>query len=142
MNKQRDSLGFLVADLSRLMRRAFTAGLGDSSITLNEARALVHVSRHQGVRQIDLAEMLEIQPIQLARLIDQLEALHLVERRTAPQDRRAYHIYLLPAAIDVLASFEGVAKGIRAEAMKGLSNQQVSAILDGLEIIRNNLNPH
>src|SRR5450631_1821818 len=117
------------------MRRAFTAALGDSSITLNEARALVYVSRHQGVRQIDLAEMLEIQPIQLARLIDRLEALQLVERRTAPQDRRAYHIYLLPAAAEVLASFEGVAKGIRAEAMKGLSNQQVSAILDGLETI-------
>ena len=136
-----DHLGSLLADITRLMRRSFARRLGDSPITMNEARALKHVSRNEGVRQIDLAEMLEIQPIQLARLIDRLAELELVERKIVPEDRRAYHIHLLPAAHKVIASFEKVAVVILDEAMAGLSRDQVSALMDSLNHIRNNLNP-
>ena len=140
MKIQQDSFGFLVADVSRLLRRAFAQRLGEGSITLSEARALVYVARHEGVRQVDLAELLEIQPIQLARLIDKLAELKLVKRQPAPNDRRAYHIHLLPAASEVLASFESVAGAIRKQAMEGLTPDQVKAITDGLSKIRQNLN--
>jgi DNA-binding MarR family transcriptional regulator len=122
------------------MRRAFARRLGDSPITFNEARALVYIGRNQGLRQIDLAELLEIQPIQLARLIDRLAELKLVERLPVPGDRRAYHIHLLSAAGEVLASFEKVASAIRKEAFAGLSAEQLNAMIDGLTHIRNNLN--
>ena len=77
---QRDSLGFLLADVFRLLRQNFQRRLEGSSLTLAQARALVYLSRHEGVRQVDLAEMLEVQPITLARLIDQLADAGLVER--------------------------------------------------------------
>ena len=69
---QQTTLGFLLADVSRLMRKAFRQRLEDSALTLAQARTLVYISRHQGIRQVELAELLEIQPITLARLIDQL----------------------------------------------------------------------
>jgi DNA-binding MarR family transcriptional regulator len=142
MKAWRDSLGFLTADVSRLTRRAFARHLEDCSVTLNEARALVNVARNEGVRQVDLAELLEIQPIQLARLIDRLAELKLVERRPAPDDRRAYNIHLLPGAAQVLSSFEAVGNKIWAEALRGLTAQQVAAIHDGLRHIHNNLTSH
>jgi DNA-binding MarR family transcriptional regulator len=141
MNKNHESFGYLVTDIIRLMRRSFARRLGDSPLTLNEIRALKHVARNQGVRQIDLAEMLEIQPIQLARLIDRLAKLKLVERKVVPEDRRAYHIHLLPAADEVISSFEKVASVVLEDAMKGLSSEQFSAMLESLNHIRNNLNP-
>src|SRR4051812_9261819 len=98
MELRHDTLGFLLADVSRLMRRAFQQRLEGSSLTLAQARALIYVSRHEGVRQIDLADLLEIQPITLARLIDQLAAAGLVERRPDPTDRRAYQVFLTSAA--------------------------------------------
>ncbi len=140
MKASQDGLGFLVADVSRLMRRAFARRLEESQITLNEARALAYVARNQGLRQVDLAELLEVQPIQLARLIDRLEKLKLVKRQTVQGDRRAYHIHLMPAATEVLACFEKVTKAIRKEAMEGLSPEQVSTMTQALEHIRNNLN--
>ena len=133
-----DNMGFLVADVSRLMRRSFARRLSEGTITLNEARALAYIGRNQGLRQIDLAELLEMQPIQLARLIDRLCEMKLVERQASPDDRRAYHIYLLPAAGAVLASFEKVAKTIRDEAMEGLSQEQIEALIFALTHIRNN----
>ena len=98
MTTHQDNLGFLLADVSRLMRRAFQQRLEGSSLTLAQARALIYVSRNEGVRQVDLADLLEVQPITLARLIDQLAGDGLVERRSDPADRRAYHIFLTPAA--------------------------------------------
>lgn len=140
MKTKQQNLGFLLADVVRLMRRSFSHQMGDSPITLNEARALAYIGRDHGLRQIDLAEMLEIQPIQVARLIDKLAHLKLVERLPVPGDRRAYHIHLLPAAGEVLASFEKLANVMRQEAMAGLSSEQLDMMLAGLTHIRNNLN--
>lgn len=139
MELRQDSLGFLLADVSRLMRRAFKQRLEGSSLTLAQARALVYVSRHEGVRQIDLADMLEVQPITLARLIDQLTDSGLVERRPDPNDRRAYRVFLTPAAAPHLAAIEQVAATIRAVALLDLDEQQAATLLLALHTMRDNL---
>ena len=139
MELRQDSLGFLLADVSRLMRRAFQQRLEGSSLTLAQARALVYVSRHEGVRQIDLAEMLEVQPITLARLLDQLTDTGLVERRADPSDRRAYRVFLTPAAAPHLAAIEQVAAVIRKVALRDLDKQQAATLLLALNTMRDNL---
>jgi DNA-binding MarR family transcriptional regulator len=139
MELRQDSLGFLLADVSRLMRRAFQQRLAGSSLTLAQARALVHVSRHEGVRQVDLADMLEVQPITLARLIDQLANAGLVERRADPADRRAYRMFLTPAAASHLAAIRQVATAIQADALRDLDDQQAVIFSFVLRKIRDNL---
>jgi len=134
-----DSLGFLVTDISRLMRRAFRGRLEGSDLTLAQARALVYVSRNEGVRQVDLAELLEIQPITLARLIDQLAEAGLVERRAHPADRRAYRLYLKAAAAPRLAAIKQVAASVRAHALGGLDKQQIAALAAALQKMHDNL---
>jgi DNA-binding MarR family transcriptional regulator len=139
MELRQDSLGFLLADVSRLMRRAFQQRLAGSSLTLAQARALVHVSRHEGVRQVDLADMLEVQPITLARLIDQLADAGLVERRPDPADRRAYRMFLTPAAASHLAAIRQVATAIQADALRDLDEQQAAIFSFVLRKMRDNL---
>lgn len=139
MNMHKNSLGFLLADVSRLMRRAFEQRLQGSSLTLAQARALIYVSRNEGIRQVELADMLEIQPISLARLIDQLAEARLVERRPDPADRRAYQLFLKPAAADHLAAIERVAKAVRADALCGIDKPQADALLRALNTMRHNL---
>ncbi|WP_033375368.1 MarR family winged helix-turn-helix transcriptional regulator [Leeia oryzae] len=136
---RQDSLGFLLADVSRLMRRAFQQRLEGSSLTLAQARALVYVSRHEGIRQVDLADMLEVQPITLARLIDQLANDGLVERRPDPADRRAYHLFLLPAASPHLTAIEQVAAAIRMDALKDLDEAEAEILMQSLKKMRDNL---
>ncbi|MBK5206276.1 MAG: MarR family transcriptional regulator [Polaromonas sp.] len=139
MELHQDSLGFLLADVSRAMRKAFQQRLEGSSLTQAQARALVYVSRHEGVRQIDLAEMLEVQPITLARLIDQLADAGLVERRVDPADRRAYHIFLMPAAAPQLAAIKQVAKAIQADVLRDLDDRQAAMVFFALRKMRDNL---
>ena len=139
MKFSQDGLGFLLADVSRLMRRAFQQRLERSSLTLAQARALVYVSRHEGVHQVKLAELLEVQPITLARLIDQLANAGLVERRPDSVDRRAYQIFLTPAAASHLAAIGQVAAAIQADALRDLDEQKVALVFLALRKMRDNL---
>ncbi len=139
MTARQESLGFLLASVSHLMRRAFSERREDGALTLAQARALFYVSRNEGMRQIDLAELLEVKPITLARLIDQLAEAGLVERRADPDDRRAYRIFLTPTAAPHLESIEAVAASVRADALRGLGKQDVATLFAALQAMRDNL---
>jgi DNA-binding MarR family transcriptional regulator len=141
MSIDKDSLGFLVADVSRLLRTAFQRRLGVGGLTFLQARTLVYVSRHEGVRQNQLAELLEIQPITLVHLIDQLEARRLVKRVTDTHDRRAKLLYLAPTSQPVLDAIEAVVESIRGDAMLGLDPDEANFAMVALHRIRANLNP-
>ena len=139
MSTPQDMLGFLLADVSRMMRRAFNKRLEGSNLTLAQARALVYASRHEGIRQSHLAEMLEILPITLTRLIDQLVADGFVERRPDPNDRRAHQIFITKQAPPILSSIQQAAHSIQANALAGLDEQQASQLLSSLQTMRDNL---
>ncbi len=139
MTARQESIGFLLASVSHLMRRAFSERREDGALTLAQARALFYVSRNEGMRQIDLAELLEVKPITLARLIDQLAEAGLVERRADPDDRRAYRIFLTPTAAPHLESIEAVAASVRADALRGLGKQDVATLFAALRAMRDNL---
>ena len=134
-----EGLGFLVTDLARLMRRAFEQRLQGGTLTLAQARALLLVARHEGVRQIDLADRMEVQPITLARLIDTLEQAGLVERRADPADRRAYRIHLLPAAQTELSAIAREAQAIRDLALRDLDPALTETTLAALRAMIHNL---
>lgn len=135
-----DTLGFLVADVARRMRRMFQASIeGSSPLTLAQARALVYVSRNEGIRQVDLADLLEVQPMTLARLVDQLAANGLVERRADPTDRRVFRVFLTADAEPHLAAIDQVVVTVRKEATRGLDREQVAVLLAALARMRDNL---
>ncbi|MEO8409623.1 MAG: MarR family transcriptional regulator [Propionivibrio sp.] len=138
MEAQPANFGFLLADVSRLMRRAFKQRMKKSDLTLAQSRALLYVARHQGASQVELADFLEVQPITVARLIDRLCADDLVERRADPADRRAWRLFLLPAAARHLAAIERVARAVRADALRGLRDEQAELLTSALQQVRSN----
>lgn len=135
----KEGMGFLVADVYRLLRRAFEKRLENSPLTLAQARALVYVSRHEGVRQVELAELLDVQPITLARLVDQLESAGIVERRADKTDRRAFLVYLTPTADTHLDAIDDVIAKILSDAQDGMSETEVNATAGALLKMRSNL---
>lgn len=135
----KNNLGFLLADVTRQMRRAFAKRFEGSFLTMAQARVLVYVSRQEGIRQIELAELLDVQPITLTRLIDQLVDGGVLERRPDPRDRRAYQLYLLPQAKAHLDYIEQVTSAIREEALDGLTERQVTDLMAMLQKMRDKL---
>ncbi|WP_349921236.1 MarR family winged helix-turn-helix transcriptional regulator [Aeromonas veronii] len=136
MSKQQDTLGFLIADVQRLMRRQFQLQLEGSCVTLAQARALVHIARSEGIRQVDLADRLDIQPITLARQLDQMAENGLVERRSDPNDRRAHQLYLTPQAEPYLTMIRQASDTVMQMTVNELGEARTQQLCDSLKTLR------
>ncbi len=133
------SIGFLVNDVARLLRRNFDRRVQKLGLTQAQWRAIAHLSRNEGMTQVKLAECLEIQPITLARLIDRMQAAGWVERRSHPGDRRAVQLYLAPKAQPALDEMETLAADTVADAVAGLGAPAQKRLVECLQRIKHNL---
>jgi DNA-binding MarR family transcriptional regulator len=133
------SLGVLVADVARLLRRNFDRRLQSLGLTQAQWRAIVHVSRTEGMSQVALAECLEIQPITVGRLIDRMEAAGWIERRGHPSDRRAVQLYLTAKCQPILEEIHARAADTMSDALAGVSASTQRVLLDELQRIKQNL---
>jgi len=133
------TLGFLVSDIARLMRRNMDRRLQSLHLTQAQWRAIVHLSRSEGMTQAALAESLEIQPITLTRLIDRMESAGWVERRMHPLDRRAVQIFLTAQAQPILVEMHSRASDTLNEALRGVSPRAQRQLVTTLEQIKHNL---
>lgn len=136
---EEESLGFLLSDNMRLTRRLAARYFEQYNLTLAQARALLGVFRWQGIRQVDLADFMEIQPISLVRLLDQLAESGLIERRPDPKDRRAFQLYLTPAATPIVKLIKEASHQFQTQAMAGFTQEQRDALFFGLNKLRENL---
>jgi|JRYF01.1.fsa_nt_gb DNA-binding MarR family transcriptional regulator len=138
-SRQRQGIGFLVADTARRLRSAFAGRLQGTGLTLAQARVLLHVAREPGMRQVELADLLEVAPITLARLMDRLEGHGLVERRPDESDGRAYRIFATHAADATLAAIEEVSDALVREALHGIGAGDEQIVAACLQRMRANL---
>lgn len=134
-----ETIGFLLNDTARMFRRAFNARTRDSGITALQSRVLTYLARYPGIRQGPLAELIEVEPITLSRMIDRLEESGLVERRADPTDRRAWQLHLTAQAEPLLDSLRQTAKEVVAEATEGLSDAERDELARLVERVRANL---
>ncbi|MDT8758330.1 MarR family transcriptional regulator [Sphingomonas psychrotolerans] len=134
-----ESLGFLVSDVARLMRRRFDERARKSGATGPQWRTLKILERHEGLNQGQIAELLEVEPITCCRMIDRLEEAGLVERRRDPADRRAWRIYLTEKARPVLAELHDIAGAMLEAALNGLDAPQRDALIASLNVVRANM---
>ena len=89
-----ENIGTLLAQVSRLLRRNFDERARGIGVTRPQWQVLGLLKMHAGSNQGTLAELLEVEPITLGRMIDRLQEAGLVERRADPADRRAWRIFL------------------------------------------------
>jgi MarR family transcriptional regulator, transcriptional regulator for hemolysin len=137
----RRSLGLLLRDTSRLIRRRFVQFARERGLPLNrsEAQVLVHVDREQGMSQAQLAERLDLEAISLVRLIDSLQEAGLIERRPHPHDRRIRTLWLTEAARPILQQVMAVRAEVRRQATAGMPLADQEMLLDLLTTVRDNL---
>jgi DNA-binding MarR family transcriptional regulator len=93
METSRDIVATVVT-LARLIRTEADKRARAHGMTRAQWQILVHLDRQPGMLQKELAEILEVEPITVARLVDRLEARHMVERRGDPTDRRCWRLHL------------------------------------------------
>jgi DNA-binding MarR family transcriptional regulator len=133
------SFGFLLYDSARLLRRNFDRRARAIGLTRAQWSVLAHLARNEGISQAGLADILDIEPITLGRLIDRLEEAGWVERRPHATDRRVYTLYLTAKVRPVIEQIRALAAETKAVALAGVSAEEQDRVVEILARIRANL---
>jgi MarR family transcriptional regulator for hemolysin len=134
-----ETLPFEIAETAHALRRAFDRRAATLGVTRAQWKVLFRVDRQPGLRQVELADILDVEPITLCRIIDRLEEGGLVERQRDPADRRAWRLEVTGQAAPLIAKLRALADDLMAEAFAGLSESELELMRTKLTKIRNNL---
>jgi MarR family transcriptional regulator for hemolysin len=130
---------FLISDVGRLLRTYADQKARRFGMTRAQWAVLLRLERREGLKQSDLAEDLDIQPITLTRLVDRLCDNGLIERRADPNDRRAKRLYLTPAARPLLDRIAVHVEELGEIVLGGIAPEHTEQMLANLGQARENL---
>jgi MarR family transcriptional regulator, transcriptional regulator for hemolysin len=133
------TLGFLLHDVARLLRKRFEQRARHLGLTRSQWQTLAYLSRSEGIHQKALAEMLEIEPITLMRVLDKLAERGFVERRKHETDRRIWMLYLTDPARSLLSEIRELGEETRNDALRGISGPDRARLIEMLETMKSNL---
>jgi MarR family transcriptional regulator for hemolysin len=139
MDSPERTLGFLLHDVARLLRKRFEQNARDLGLTRAQWQVLAHLARNEGIHQGGLADILELEPISLGRILDRLQAAGLVERRPHAKDRRVWLLFLRPKAHPVLEKMRAIGAATRAEALAGVPEAEREQLIHILTAMKENL---
>lgn len=134
-----EELLFEINETARAVRREFDQRAAEVGVTRSQWRVLARLKRQPGLRQVELADFLEVEPITLCRILDRLEEAGLVERQADPSDRRAWRLVLTDKAQPVIDALREIAASLAGEAFSGVDSSGVEALRRDLLKIRTNL---
>jgi len=135
----RREFAFLISDVGRLLRTHADQRARQFGMTRAQWAVLLRLERREGLKQSDLADDLDIQPITLTRLVDRLCDSALIERRPDPTDRRAKRLYLTPAARPLLDRIATQVEELAGTVLAGVDPAAVGIMLTQLGLARDNL---
>ena len=125
----------LVAQLvesSRLLRNYIDHRAKERGTTRAQWIVLFRLRQNEGLSQVDLAEVLELQPISLVRLLDRLVEHGLLERRHDPKDRRANRLFLTTKGKKLVDDLDSLRDAIATDVFHDLSDETLQTSLDTL----------
>lgn len=134
-----DNIGTMIAQVARLMRRSFDERARSIGVTRPQWQVLSLLARNEGINQGGLAEILEVEPITLGRMIDRLQEAQMVERRADPADRRAWRLFLTPKGNDLIDQMKPLAFETFELALDGVDAAQRDQLMLVLDRMRGNL---
>ena len=133
------SFGYLLSDVTLLFRKHFDRRAVKFGLTRAQWRATKVLYHREGLRQTELAEFLEMEPIAVGRVIDRLQAAGFVERRHDPKDRRAWRLHTTEQARVIVDDMELIARDLRKDATVGIDYDELEQALAVINRIKENL---
>jgi DNA-binding MarR family transcriptional regulator len=133
------SFGFVLHETARLLSKRYDQRSKSLGLTRAQCQVLAYLVYHEGINQAGLAELLELEPISLGRLVDRMAQAGWVERRPDPQDRRAWQLFMTEKAKPLFAEMVAIGREVRAEALAGFTPEEGDRIMELLLRARHNL---
>jgi DNA-binding MarR family transcriptional regulator len=133
-----ETLPFEIGETAHALRKDFDRRAAGMGVTRAQWKVLFRLTRHPGLRQIELADMLDIEPITLSRIIDRLQESELVERVADPSDRRAWRLHVTARARPLVEKLRAVADEMISEAFAGIDPKDIEITRQVLGRVREN----
>ena len=128
-----------IMDVARMLRTYADQRARQFGISRAQWVVLIRLDRSEGLKQSELAEILDLQPISLTRLLDRLAENGLIERRADPNDRRANRLYLTPAARPLIEQLGTLGLDMMETVLDGLDGKANERLLRDLTLMKDNL---
>lgn len=135
----RREFAFLLNDVARLLRTFADQRARQFGMTRAQWAVLVRLEHAEGLKQSELAELLDLQPITLTRLVDRLCANGLIERRPDPNDRRAKRLYLTAQARPLMDRLAELGGHMMETVLEGFDLKTIERMIGELSLARTNL---
>jgi MarR family transcriptional regulator for hemolysin len=132
-------IAFTIMDVARMLKTLADQRARQYGMTRAQWAVLFRLDRSEGLKQSELAEILDLQPITLTRLLDTLAGNGLIERRDDPNDRRANRLFLTPAARPLLERVTELGEKMMETVLAGLDDKATGGMLRNLELVKENL---
>src|SRR4051812_18812239 len=133
-----ETFPFEIGETAHALRKAFDRKAVGLGVTRAQWKVLFRLERQPGLRQIELADMLDVEPITLTRILDRLEEAHLVDRRPDPADRRAWRLYVTGEARPLIEKLKAVGADLAADAFGGIDPKDIEIARQVLARVREN----
>ena len=134
-----ETLPFEIGETAHALRRAFDRRATALGVTRAQWKVMFRLDRMPGMRQVELADTLDVEPITLCRIVDRLEESGLVERRRDPNDRRAWQLYLTAQAGPITRDLRVLGNDLIDDAFAGIDPDDVATLRRVLDQVRTNL---
>jgi MarR family transcriptional regulator, transcriptional regulator for hemolysin len=135
----RREFAFLISDVGRLLRTHADQRARQFGMTRAQWAVLARLETNEGLKQTELAEILDLQPITLTRLVDRLCANALIERRADPDDRRVKRLYLTPAARPLMDRLAELSQDMMGTVLGGFDLRTIERMIGELSRAKENL---
>ena len=122
-----------------MMRRFYDRRASALGVTTPQWRVMAWLRHEPGLKQVELAERLDVEPITAGRIVDRLEEAGLVKRQPDPGDRRVWRLFLTDKAEPIIQRLGQLAEDMAEEAFDGFSPEEVEAMQLNLARIRDNI---
>jgi DNA-binding MarR family transcriptional regulator len=139
MSEGLKEIAWELGETHRMVRRQFNRRAAALGATSAQWRAMFRLGREPGLKQVELADRLDVEPITAGRTVDRLEEAGLVERRRDPADRRVWRLYLTDKAEPLIERLKVVAEEVLAGALASIDMEEIAAMRGTLAKIRENV---
>ena len=133
-----ETVPFEIGETAHALRKAFDRKAVGLGVTRAQWKVLFKLTRTPGLRQVELADMLDLEPITLCRIVDRLEEAGLVERTRDPEDRRAWRLQVTAKAQPLMEKLNAVGAALVEEAFAGIDPKEIEIARNVLARVREN----
>jgi MarR family transcriptional regulator for hemolysin len=134
-----DDIEFLICDVAILWRRAFSAHNKQLGISNIERRIIIQAGRYPGATQVEIANLIDVEPQNLIQPLDKLLAREWIEKRSDAEDRRVKRIFLTSKSKAIMAKINSIGNTIRPDILTDMSTAEVEKLMRQLSKMKNNL---